>query len=248
MLEHDARRRLEEIQTLRRQGLLSQKEAYEQHMGLIGAFAPQAVIPAAIPGSPAGSMMSTSAVAAQAVAKPQTYGTPGVLVQVAAIAIALLGGAFGVPGAFVQELYAGGGILLAFTGAPIIEEALKPAGVYFLLAKWPQALASQLHIAMLAALGGLCFGAIESFVYVTVYYPASSGSFVLFRFTVPLLMHATASFIVGLGLSRGIFNWAANGAPLPRSTRNCYLTAVALHATYNIVITVLSVSGIFGFK
>jgi RsiW-degrading membrane proteinase PrsW (M82 family) len=181
--------------------------------------------------------------------QPELYATgPGIGWLLIGVVVALLGGAFGIPGAFFQELYAGGGIFLAFTGAPIIEEALKPIGVYFLLLRRPQAIASQLHAAVLTALGGLAFAVIESLVYVSFYYPNEGSDFVLFRFTVPLIMHCAASFLVGLGLSRSVFDWAAGKAPLPKRTRNFYLAAVALHALYNLTAVILSVSGVLSFE
>src|SRR5574342_1098500 len=168
MLERDVRRRLGEIESLRRQGLLTPKEAYERHLSLIGEVA-----------WPPGELAQASA-AAQPIA-PVSAGMPTIGWRLFAVAVALLGGAFGVIGAFLQELRAGGGIFLAFTGAPIIEEALKPAGVYLLLLRWPQAIAGRLHTALLSALGGLCFGVIESLVYVTLYFPEGGSDFVLFR-------------------------------------------------------------------
>jgi RsiW-degrading membrane proteinase PrsW (M82 family) len=239
MLERDVRRRLEEIQSLRRQGLVTPKEAYERHLILMGEVAWPPVALAVTVAAPA-------TVAAQPVAGV-VAGKPSIGWQVFAVAIALVGGAFGVIGAFLQELRAGGGIFLAFTGAPIIEEALKPAGVYLLLLRWPQAIAGRLHTALLSALGGICFGVIESLVYVTLYFPEGNSDFVLFRFTVPLAMHASGSFLVGLGLSRRVFDWAAGRASMPKETRNFYLAAVVLHAGYNTLVTILELSGTLNF-
>ena len=238
MLERDLQRRLDEIQSLRRRGLLTPKEAYERHLGLIGQVAlPPVALSVPVAAAP---------VAAQPV-PPTKAGALDMRWQLFAVAVALLGGAFGVIGAFLQELRAGGGIFLAFTGAPIIEEALKPAGVYLLLLRWPQAIAGRLHTALLAALGGLSFGVIESLVYVSLYFPEGGSDFVLFRFTVPLVMHASGSFLVGLGLSRRVFDWAAGRAPMPKDARNFYLAAVLLHASYNVIVSILELSGTLNF-
>jgi RsiW-degrading membrane proteinase PrsW (M82 family) len=240
MFERDVRRRLEEIQSLRRQGLLTPKEAYERHLGLMGELAwPPVAVAVPVVAAPA-------AVGDPRIA-PSTAGMPSIGWHLFAVVVALLGGAFGVIGAFLQELRAGGGIFLAFTGAPIIEEALKPAGVYLLLLRWPQAIAGRLHTALLSALGGLCFGAIESLVYVTLYFPEGGSDFVLFRFTVPLVMHASGSFLVGLGLSRRVFDWAAGRASMPKDARNFYLAAVVLHAGYNTLVTILELAGPLNF-
>jgi RsiW-degrading membrane proteinase PrsW (M82 family) len=166
--------------------------------------------------------------------------------QPLALLLALLGGVLGVFGAIVQELQSGG-IGGPFVAAPIIEEALKPAGIYILLIVWPQALAGRLHTATLAAISGLCFGLIESYVYVTWYYPEGDSDYVLFRFTIPVLMHTIGSFLVGFGLSRQIVDWAAGRAAFPKITRNFYIAAVLLHAIYNTTVTVLELTDVLEF-
>ena len=162
-----------------------------------------------------------------------------------AVAVALLGGGFGILGAFVQEVQTGGLLLLPFLGAPIIEELVKPSGVYLLLARWPRLLRGRLHTALLAAVAGLSFGVVEAVVYVTLYVPDPPTWFVTYRFTLPLFMHAAASFIVGLGINRGLLDWASRGAPLPKSTRNFYLAGIGLHAAFNTVAMALSIAGVF---
>ena len=161
-----------------------------------------------------------------------------------AFSLALLGGALGIVGAFVQELRSGGLLLLPFVGAPIIEELLKPAGVYVLLVRWPYTLRGRLYTASLAAISGLSFGIIEAVVYVTVYVSDAPASFVLYRFTLPLLLHTTTSFIFGLGINQRVLDWASRGLPLPKASRNLFIVAVALHALFNTVATVLWLSGI----
>jgi hypothetical protein len=98
---------------------------------------------------------------------------------------------------------------------------------------------------LLAALAGLSFGVIEAIVYVSVYVSDPPDWFVTYRFTLPLLLHATASFIVGLGINRGLLDWARGGLPLPRATRNFYIAGISLHAAFNTVATALVLSGVF---
>ena len=169
----------------------------------------------------------------------------GVAGHFLALSLALLGGILGILGAAIQEIRSGGLLLLPFIGAPIIEELLKPTGVYILLVRWPRLLRGQLYTALLAALSGLAFGVVEAVVYVNVYVSDPPDWFVTYRFTLPLLVHATASFIVGLGISQGLLSWARGGSPLPRATRNFYLAAIALHATFNIVATALVIASVF---
>ncbi len=171
---------------------------------------------------------------------------PSILLQPLALLMALLGGVLGVFGAVLQELQSGG-IGGPFIAAPIIEEALKPAGIYILLIVWPRALAGRLHTAALTAISGLCFGLIESYVYVTWYYPEGDAAYDLFRFTVPVTMHIVASFLVGFGLSRQLVDWAAGRASFPKTTRNFYIAAVLLHAAYNTTVVALDIAGVLEF-
>jgi len=164
-----------------------------------------------------------------------------------AIVMALAGGVFGIFGAFVSELRAGGGILIIVLGAPIIEEAIKPSGVYLFLLRWPLFLAGRWRIAFLAALGGLAFGLIEATVYVTVYAPDASSWFFLYRFSVPLAMHTATSFVFGLGINRHVLDWAAGRRPFPETSRNFFLAAVSMHALYNLIAITLEFSGVLDF-
>jgi RsiW-degrading membrane proteinase PrsW (M82 family) len=179
-----------------------------------------------------------------AIAEAETR-PPSPLGYIFAVLLALLGGVLGILGAFVQEIRSGGLLLLPFLGAPIIEELVKPCGVYLLLARWPRLLRGRLHTASLAALAGLSFGLVEAVVYVTLYVRDPPGWFVTYRFTLPLLLHATASFIVGLGINRGLLDWASRGAPLPKATRNFYLAGIGLHAAFNTVAIALAIGGVF---
>jgi len=159
-----------------------------------------------------------------------------------------VGGLLGILGALFQEIqttltY----LLLPFIGAPIIEEALKPSGLYLALLWWPRALRSQLFTAILCALSGLVFGIIESFVYVTLYVDDPSDEFIVFRFSVPLGLHVAASYLVGLGINQRILDWAAGRTKLPRASRNFYIAAVVLHGAYNTIAVILSVSGVIDF-
>jgi hypothetical protein len=167
----------------------------------------------------------------------------GLRYHLLAVALALAGGAFGLFGAFVEELRTGGGLLALVLGAPVIEEALKPCGVYLMTIRWPQVVRNQLYTAFLAALGGLVFGLIECWVYLTLYVPDHTEAFTIYRLTAPLIMHTVGSFIVGLGINRGVVDWAAGRGRLPRRSRNRYLAAVALHGAFNLMAVILYFAG-----
>jgi hypothetical protein len=51
------------------------------------------------------------------------------------VLVSLLGGVLGIGGAFLGEVGSGGILLGVFIGAPVIEEAFKPIGVYLALVK-----------------------------------------------------------------------------------------------------------------
>ena len=103
-----------------------------------------------------------------------------------AVVLAALGGLLGIIGALIQEGRTANFLLLPFVAAPIIEEAMKPIGVWIALIRWPQLFRSQLFTALLSALGGLVFGIIESLVYVTVYVSHPPHWFVVYRFSATL--------------------------------------------------------------
>jgi len=122
--------------------------------------------------------------------------------------------------------------------APIIEESLKPSGVYLLLAKWPQALPGRFYTALLSALAGLVFGLIENVIYLNVYFPDHSHQLVVFRYTAGLALHTVASFIVGLGINQKLIAAAKGEIPLFAANKRFFITAMVLHSVYNISVVV----------
>ncbi|HVP06119.1 MAG TPA: PrsW family glutamic-type intramembrane protease [Dehalococcoidia bacterium] len=168
--------------------------------------------------------------------------------HVCVILLALLGGILGIGGSVISEVASGGGLaLLPFIGAPIIEEAFKPIGVFLAFVRWPDALRNRLYVAILCACAGIVFGLVESTIYVFVYARDQGASYTLFRYTVPVAIHGIASFTVGLGMSRGVVEWVNRGAPVPPRARRFYLAGVTIHGTYNIVVTILYVVGVLQF-
>jgi RsiW-degrading membrane proteinase PrsW (M82 family) len=169
--------------------------------------------------------------------------------QLVVLAIAVLGGFLGILGSLVAEIQRGGGFIIGpiIIAAPVIEEAMKPAGVYISLIKWPHALRSPMHIAVLCALGGLVFGLVESWVYVNVYVEDPTDSFTRFRYTVPVAMHVICSFVYGWGVNRSIIDWAAGKGRIASRTKRGYISAVIIHGMYNFMAIVLSVAGVLSF-
>jgi RsiW-degrading membrane proteinase PrsW (M82 family) len=181
-------------------------------------------------------------------AAPSPSGPAPAYQYLLALLMAVIGGALGIIGAIFQEAQTTTTfLLLPFLGAPIIEEALKPSGLYLALLWWPRALNNQLFTAILCSISGLVFGVIESLVYVTVYVEDPSDGFILYRFTVTLALHAVASFVVGLGINRRILDWAAGRSKLPKPSRNFYIAGVLIHAAYNTTAVILSIAGVLDF-
>ena len=133
------------------------------------------------------------------------------------------GGVLGIVGSVFGEIRSGGFLLLPIVGAPVIEEAFKPIGVYLGFVRWPNALKNRLYVALLCAGAGIVFGLLESTMYVFVYARDHPDWYPYFRYTVPVALHAVASFTVGLGLDRGVVDWVNRGAPLPSRTRRFYI-------------------------
>jgi len=164
-----------------------------------------------------------------------------------AIGLALVGGLLGIIGAFFAESRAVASPQLFMLAPPIAEEVLKPVGIYVLLFRWPQVVRGQLSIAGLAALSGLTFGLVESTVYATLYVSDPSDTFLIVRFTVPVFMHTVASFIAGWGINARLLGWATGDNPFPKASLGPFLTAMTLHASYNVIVVVLAIVGILDF-
>lgn len=121
-----------------------------------------------------------------------------------------------------------------FIAGPIIEEALKPCGVYLLLAKYPQALNGRLYTAFLSALGGLAFGIVENIVYLEIYFPEHTRETMLFRYTAGLLLHTSCSFIVGLGINQKLVAMTKGDIPFLSTNKRFFIIPMALHSAFNL--------------
>ena len=122
--------------------------------------------------------------------------------------------------------------------APIIEESLKPSGVYLLLARWPQALRGRFYVALLSALAGLVFGLVENTIYLSIYFPEHSHELVVIRYTGCLALHTVASFIFGLGINQKLIAAAKGEIPIFAANKRFFITAMGLHLAYNVAAVV----------
>jgi RsiW-degrading membrane proteinase PrsW (M82 family) len=155
--------------------------------------------------------------------------------------LALAGGCFGIFGAFITEILHAS-LFSAYVVAPIIEEGLKPSGVYLMAAKWPRVLRNQLYTALLAALGGACFALVENLVYLNIYIKDPSSQIVIWRYTVGLAVHTVCSFIFGWGINRKLIASINGETKFLSYGKRFFITAVVLHAVYNITVTILALS------
>ncbi len=160
--------------------------------------------------------------------------------------LALSGGIFGIIGAAITE-FLNSSLLAAFIAAPIIEEALKPSGLYLMLAKWPRVLRNPLYTVFLAALAGLAFGLIESLVYINFYIDDPSTQTIIWRFTVCPAMHVVCCVIFSLAINRNLIASVRGETKFLSSGKRFIFSAMALHSLYNITVTVLEL-GFHWFK
>jgi RsiW-degrading membrane proteinase PrsW (M82 family) len=159
--------------------------------------------------------------------------------QLLAPLIAIGGGVVGIIAAIAEEGNFGG-YFGVFVAAPIIEEAIKPVGVYFILAKWQHALRGRIYTAMLAALGGLSFAVIENTIYLQVYFPEHTQFLVLWRYTVSLLLHVGCSFVLGLGINQKLLDSVRGEIPFLKGNRKFFIIPMVTHACYNVLVFMLA--------
>ena len=154
--------------------------------------------------------------------------------HVLAFTMAAVGGVFGILGAIIQEL-SQGSLLLAFIAAPMIEEVMKPSGVYLLLVRWPKTLTSRLYTALLSAVGGLSFAVIENVIYLQLYFPVHTQTLVVFRYSACLTMHIICSFILGFGINQELLASVRGEIPLLRGNKRFFFIPMIIHSLFNIV-------------
>ena len=144
------------------------------------------------------------------------------------------GGVLGVLGAIIQEL-SQGSLLVAFVAAPMIEEVMKPSGVYLLLVRWPKVLTSRIYTALLAAVGGLSFAVIENIIYLQLYFPQHTQTLMVFRYSACLTMHVVCSFILGFGINQKLLASARGEIPLLKGNKKFFFIPMIIHSLFNIM-------------
>ena len=150
-----------------------------------------------------------------------------------AFVIATGGGVLGVLGAVIQE-WSYGSLLVAFVAAPMIEEVMKPFGVYLLLARWPKVLTGRISTALLAAAGGLSFAVIENVIYLQFYFPEHTQTLVMFRYSACLAMHVVCSFILGFGINQRLLASVKGEIPFLKGNKKFFFIPMIIHSLFNI--------------
>ena len=151
-----------------------------------------------------------------------------------ALVIAAGGGVLGILGAIIQEL-SQGSFLVAFVAAPMIEEIMKPSGVYLLLVRWPKVLTSRIYTAFLAALGGLSFAVVENIIYLQFYFPQHTQTLVVFRYSACLTLHVVCSFIVGFGINQKLLASVRGEIPFLKGNKKFLFVPMIIHSLFNIM-------------
>jgi RsiW-degrading membrane proteinase PrsW (M82 family) len=153
--------------------------------------------------------------------------------RVFAFVMAAGGGVLGILGAAIQE-WSYASLLVAFVAAPMIEEVMKPAGVYLLLVRWPKVLTSRVSTALLAAVGGLSFAVIENTIYLQFYFPEHTQTLVVFRYSACLTMHMVCSFILGFGINQRLLASVRGEIPFLKGNKKFFFIPMIIHSLFNI--------------
>lgn len=169
----------------------------------------------------------------------QSYGLRG---HVVAAGLAVMGGLVGIVGAVIEESKAFP-LIAPFIAAPIVEEALKPTGLYLILGKFQNLLRSQIYTAYLSALAGLSFAVVENIVYLYIYFPEHTRSLVIYRFTVNVFVHSLSSFIFGFGINQKLIASVRGEVPFLTGSKKFFVAAILIHAFYNIGVFIAQMAG-----
>ena len=124
--------------------------------------------------------------------------------------------------------------LVAVVMAPLVEELGKVAAPLMTLERWPYRFVSGAQLVLVCAVSGLIFGCLENLLYLLLYLKHPTAALAVWRWTVCTSLHVGCSLIAGLGLRR---IWLAARAAFKRPDVSLaapyFLTAMAIHGTYN---------------
>jgi RsiW-degrading membrane proteinase PrsW (M82 family) len=166
-------------------------------------------------------------------------------------AAALAGGLFAVMGALVVHVIMPLDSSLGWANTvlfgPVTEELLKASGALFLLEKMPWRLplrGAGVGLILVVMTSALIFAVVENLLYVHLYVQPSTFQdpmgYVVFRWTVPTVIHLTCSGIAGLGLAHMWRQQTQRGtlSDLDLAFPH-FATAMGIHGLYNLGVTLL---------
>ena len=158
--------------------------------------------------------------------------------------VALAAGPWGVLGA----LFGSGGHWLAVTAytifGPVTEEVTKIAVALWVVEKRPYLFSSKMQILFCAVCGGMAFAAIENLLYLHVYVPEHSPTFVHWRWEVCSGLHVCCSFIAGVGLAQ-IWDRTMRLQQQPQLAAGVPWLVIAMvgHGLYNFAVSLAEQAG-----
>ncbi len=160
---------------------------------------------------------------------------------------AIGGGVFATIAAIFKELfYSYLLILVPIFIAPLIEELLKPVGVFHLLNRYPKLLSSRAQVVWLGMLSAFTFSALENLLYLYVYYPNHTTELVAIRWLVCTPLHMLWTAILVYGASAQLKELQSGDDETffdLEKAMGWVVAAIAFHALYNTAVILLSSSG-----
>lgn len=139
-------------------------------------------------------------------------------------------------------------VVAAVVVAPLVEELGKAAAPLITLERWPYRFVSGSQLVVVCIASGLVFSSIENLLYLRLYVGHPSAALAAWRWSVCTALHVGCSLICGLGLRRV---WLASRATLTRpdvsKAATYFLTAMALHGTYNALVWLLDKTRLLSF-
>ncbi len=154
---------------------------------------------------------------------------------------AIGGGFLASLGAFIEESLRAFP-LVPFLVAPLIEEILKPIGVIVILESKPFWIKSKWQIFWLCVVGALIFSLLENLLYIYIYArDTNTINFIIFRYTVCILVHLVSTGILAWGLMREYVSMINEERKFELENLLAYITvAVIVHGGYNFLAYLLS--------
>jgi len=192
--------------------------------------------------------------------------TPSTRTWFVTLAIVLAAGPWGALGALFENMTAGvWGWIAAVIVAPVVEETMKVAIALWVIEKRPYLFRNSAQILLCALAGGLAFAFLENLIYLNFTIPgsreavgsesarsvvtAASIDLATWRWTICTSLHATCSFLAGLGLAR-MWSQATSHRIRPKIVHAAPMIIIAMvvHGLYNGTMIIAELVGWLPFR